>query len=95
MVGRSARTRLGSLRQGLGGWDLENDHGQRIQVKQSAKRQSWPSKRPNSGSYDISTATGHWRGSEWIAKPGRQAKIYVLAWHDEHGDTANHTNPKQ
>jgi len=52
------------------GWDIESPTGTRLEVKQSAARQSWlPSSagyRPPS--FDIAERTGRWRdGSTWIA----------------------------
>ncbi len=82
-------------------WDIEHRNGARIEVKQSAARQTWhldymaPHRYPN---FDIAPRTGYWteRGNRWVDSPGRSADIYIIAWHDERAvDIANHTDPGQ
>ena len=75
-------------------WDCEHTpSGARLEIKQAAARQSWdkgstPSRR--NPVFDIAPRNGYWtREGEWIDSPGRQADVYVLAWHareDEHAD---------
>ena len=82
------------MRRGLG---TLADGPLRIQVKQSAARQSWhatlsPTPRP---CFAIATKTGRWEGPAWIAEPGRNAEIFVLAWHPVADDTADHRDPAQ
>lgn len=69
----------------------------RIQVKQSAARQSWhaddsPPPRPR---FSIAHKTGRYEGQTWIAKPGRNAEIFIFGWHDRADDTADHRDPAQ
>lgn len=70
------------------GWDLENHNGVRIEVKQSAARQTWTGRlslegRATRGSFDIGPRTGYWtdNGAKWVEAPGRAADIYIFAWH--------------
>jgi len=69
------------------GWDIESSDGVRIEVKQSAAWQTWSDvtgePKPSRSVYDISAPTGHWidGGATWVAKAGRQAHLYVFAWH--------------
>ena len=69
-------------------WDLENQSGVRLEVKQAAARQSWdrpPGPPPRIPRFDIAPREGYWPrdGSEWKRCPGRHADIYVFAWHGE------------
>ncbi len=79
-------------------WDLEHPSGSRLEVKNSAARQSWdqsgqnPKRRPT---FDIGPREGYWLSSngKWtkVHAPGRQADVYVFAWHDEiREDVADH-----
>ncbi len=69
------------------GWDIESAKGVRIEVKQSAAWQTWSdatgAARPSPGNFDIAPRTGHWgeRGTRWVDHAGRQAQIYIFAWH--------------
>jgi len=69
------------------GWDIEHRDGVRIEVKQSAALQTWTNRpshagRPYSGSFDIEPRKGYWAdGNKWVNEPGRQAHIYIFAWH--------------
>ena len=82
-------------------WDCQHTSGARLEVKQSAARQSWdretlaPLRSPR---FDIAPHTGYWpqNGSPWVNSPGRQADLYVFAWHDERRDGyADHRDPNQ
>ena len=69
-------------------WDLEHRDGTRLEVKQSAARQTWHEKQEDIVAkpprLDIAPRTGYWdRTSKWIPKPGRHADLYVFAWHPE------------
>lgn len=69
----------------------------RMQVKQSAARQSWhsgtcPIVRP---CFSIAEKTGRWEGATWIAEPGRNADIYVFGWHPLTEVDADHRDPDQ
>ena len=82
-------------------WDCQHASGARLEVKQSAARQSWdrealaPRRTP---SFDIAPRTGYWTqdGSRWVDSPGRPADLYVIAWHDERrSGHADHRDPNQ
>lgn len=85
------------------GWDLESSDGLRIEVKQSAARQSWTDRpslggRPTKGDFDIEPRKGFWAegGSRWIDQPGRHADLYIFAWHPIHDpEIADHRKPEQ
>src|SRR5262245_51810593 len=80
------------------GWDFVHADGTRLQVKQSAARQSWTGKpkKPSTPRFDIAPATGYWEeGTKWIASPGRLAHIYLFAYHPITDDTADHRDPAQ
>ena len=69
----------------------------RIQVKQSAVRQSWhaddsPPPRP---CFSIAHKTGRYEGQAWIAERNRNADIFVFGWHDRTDPAADHRDPAQ
>ena len=70
----------------------------RIQVKQSAARQSWhsadsPPPRPR---FSIAHKTGRYEGgSVWIPEPGRNAEIFIFGWHPVADASADHRDPDQ
>ena len=71
-------------------WDLEqHETGARIEVKQSAARQTWSSATEASSrpSFDIAPRSGYYvdGGDQWVEspEPRRFADLYVFAWHDE------------
>ncbi len=67
-----------------------------LEVKQSAACQSWQTKRPSVASWDIGARKYVWQNEEWTSKPGRNAEIYVLAWHPETDRIiADHRDPWQ
>jgi hypothetical protein len=73
-----------------GAWDLENcKTGMRIQVKQSAARQSWGVS-ISSPTFSIAHKTGRYEGAIWIAEPSRNADIFVFGWHPLTGGDADH-----
>lgn len=79
-------------------WDFENKDGVRLEVKQSAARQTWTpvGGKPSSCSFDIARRTGRWEnGIEWVEAPGRSAHIYVFAHHPVFDHSADHRDPKQ
>lgn len=79
-------------------WDFERSDGLRLEVKQSAARQSWAevSAPPSRCSFDIAARTGRYEsGSRWVGEPGRNAHIYVLAHHPIFDATADHTDSVQ
>jgi hypothetical protein len=84
------------------GWDIDGPNGLRIEVKQSAARQTWTD-RPSlggkltRGTFDIAPRTGYYdHGGDWVPSTGRPAHIYIFAWHPigelEHAD---HRDPTQ
>jgi hypothetical protein len=78
------------------GWDFEHASGCRLEVKQSAARQTWAApKKPSPPSFDIRERTGYYEGAEWIKKAGRLAQIYVFAYHPIRNDSADHRDPSQ
>lgn len=73
-------------------FDFERIDGKRLEVKQSAARQSWapPAHGRINASFDIKERTGRWEGSVFIYEPGRTAHIYVFAFHPLLDDVADH-----
>lgn len=65
-------------------WDIEGPNNVRIEVKQSARAQSWGiSKKPPI--FSIAAAKGHYPdGTTYVenATGRRFADIYIFAWHD-------------
>lgn len=76
----------------------ERRSGLRIQVKQSAARQSWHKQQcpPASPRFSIAEKTGRWEeGDRWVAEPGRNADLFVFAWHPLTAEAADHRDPHQ
>lgn len=72
--------------------------GLRIQVKQSAARQSWhrSERVPGNPRFSIAEKTGRWEeGDKWVAEPSRNADIFIFAWHPHGGADADHRDPEQ
>lgn len=79
-------------------WDFERADGAKLEVKQSAARQSWAASdaKPSACSFDIASRTGRWEnGVDWIEQPGRSAHLYVFAHHPVSDDSADHRDPRQ
>jgi len=85
------------------GWDFQHGpqiSGCRLEVKQSAARQTW-SKHNNRKTlpiFDIKARTGYFveEGSKWIEEAGRPSHIYLFAWHPIHNvEIADHRDPAQ
>ncbi len=78
-------------------WDFENRNGTRLEVKQSAYRQSWvtPVGAKITPGFDIKARTGRWEGGHFVKDPGRAAHIYVFAYHGVTDETSDHRNPAQ
>lgn len=71
--------------------------GFRIQVKQSAVRQSWyvpdgPKARPK---FSIARKTGEWVGPDWIDGIGRNADLFIFGLHPVDDESADHRDPDQ
>ncbi len=79
------------------GWDFERADGLRLEVKQSASRQTWaPSeKRPSSCRFDIRAREGRYEGADWLPGRGRNADLFVMAHHFVCDDSADHCAPGQ
>ncbi len=73
--------------------------GARLEVKQSAVRQPWSNEKPASSRFDIASRAGLWsdNGGKWKQNPGRQADIYVFAFHGlwEPLEEVDHRDPSQ
>ena len=81
-------------------WDLEHEDGTKIEVKQSAARQTWHKRESFEATppqFDIAPRNGYWdRDGEWKDERGRPADIYIFAWHPEtRKDVADHRKPEQ
>jgi hypothetical protein len=79
-------------------FDFLHREGLRLEVKQSAAKHSWAKEgaRPSSVGFDIAARTGLWEdGVNWINPPGRNADIYVLAYHPVTDGSADHRDPHQ
>ena len=66
------------------GWDYQRSDGLRLEVKQSARLQSWGTE-TKSPRFNISGPMGHYPdGKTWVGNSDRArlADIYVFAWHD-------------
>lgn len=86
------------------GWDVENVRSKaRLEVKQSAARQTWtdgPDRKgkPTNPIFDIDERSGYFiDGSKWVASPGRPADLYVFAWNQKFlpKEEVDHTDPEQ
>jgi hypothetical protein len=88
---------LGSTWRYLGEpWDFEDDAGRRVEVKASAARQTWKQTQPSKAKFDIARRTGYWdKESVWVDHPGRNADVYVLAWHGRYDDGADQRDETQ
>ena len=78
------------------GWDFEHATGCRLEVKQSAARQTWTGTRKATVPiFDIRERTGYFEGADWVADPRRYAHIYVFAHHPIMDASADHRDPSQ
>jgi hypothetical protein len=78
------------------GWDFEHSSGSRLEVKQSAARQTWTGQRPATKPiFDIRVRSGYFEGADWIADPRRFAEIYVFAHHPVIDASADHRDARQ
>jgi hypothetical protein len=67
-------------------WDFERTDGLRVEVKQSARQQSWGTS-TSAPRFDITAAKGHYPdGKTYVANTSaaRFANVYIFAWHDGH-----------
>ncbi len=79
------------------GHDFEHADGTRLEVKQSAARQTWaaPTSGPSRASFDIASRSGRWEGALWVEGAGRRAQIYIFAHHPVADAAADHREPGQ
>jgi hypothetical protein len=80
---------------GWSGWDFERSDGARLEVKQSAARQTWTEARqqqPTRGIFDIASRTGYFYegGAKYTAGSGRPAQLYVFGWNPVFGPDKDH-----
>ena len=82
-------------------WDLENKRsGARIEVKQSAKQQTWPEGSPRLASaprFGVAP-TKRWDSEKrkYVGESQRRADLYIFAYHSEGDrDVADHRRPDQ
>lgn len=78
-------------------WDFERDDGVKLELKQSAARQSWAEEgaKPSAGVFDIKERTGRYDGTRWISGQRRWADIYIFARHPRIDPGADHRDPFQ
>ena len=75
--------------------DFERSDGLRLEVKQSAARQSWSTDKPSKAIFDVAARTGRNEAHGWVEEYGRAAQLYVFAHHPLFDDTADHRDPAQ
>lgn len=78
-------------------WDFENTAGVRLELKQSARKQSWanPSGSASKPSFDIAPRSIHWIAGKPVAANARAAAIYIFAFHPIDDATCDHRDPMQ
>ena len=77
-------------------YDFRHPDGTRLEVKQSALKQSWNHNAPSRPSWDIKPRTGCWEnGTTWIKGIGRNAEIYVFGLHSLINEIADHRIAEQ
>jgi hypothetical protein len=68
----------------------------RLEVKQSAARQTWTgARKATTPIFDIRARTGYFEGADWVADPRRFARIYIFAHHPIMDESADHRDPCQ
>lgn len=98
MVGVALEPEWGLCAGDWGACDLaQRDGPLRIQVKQSAARQSWHREgdRPSRPRFSIAHKTGRYERQAWIAGRSRNAEIFVFGWHPVTDASADHREPAQ
>jgi hypothetical protein len=75
--------------------DFQRVDGLRLEVKQSAARQSWATDKPSKAIFDVAARTGRNEPHGWVDEPGRAAQLYIFAHHAIFDDSADHRNPAQ
>ncbi len=78
-------------------WDIEHEDGTRLEVKQSAAKQTWAA--PSNGSsppvFNIRTPKFIWEGARRFEAKGRPAQMYVFAWHGDLSECADQRDVSQ
>jgi hypothetical protein len=99
IVDRALRVAGWRRKDNWAGWDFEHVDGTRLEVKQSAARQTWHvgAAAPSGASFDIAMRTGHWDGHKFLKgrRRCRLADLYVFAHHAVFDTTADHRDPSQ
>ena len=78
------------------GWDCEHESGVPLQVTQSAAAQPWKlpkGKKRSPPRFDIAPRTGYEENGVFVDRPGRNADVYVFAWHAGTEETADQREP--
>ena len=81
-----------------GPWDLQHQDGCKLEVKQSAARQTWTAEEipaENGARFGIRAPKGYYEGIRWTKSSGRLANIYVFAWQASSDDSTDHRDPAQ
>lgn len=81
-------------------WDFQcRETGIRLEVKQSAAKQSWvlnADSKPSSPRFDIAARTGRWEtDGVFVRENGRAAHVYIFAYHPLTEENADHRDPMQ
>lgn len=78
------------------GWDCEHESGVPLEVKQSAAAQPWKlpeGKKRSPPRFDIAPRAGYEKNGVFVEQPGRNADIYVFAWHASTDEDADQRQP--
>jgi len=76
--------------------DFRHRDGTRLEVKQAAARQTWFTGKPSRTVWDIAPRTGFWvDGIKWVPHIGRNAEIFVFAFHPGLDETTDHRDAAQ
>ncbi len=78
-------------------WDIVHDDGTRLEVKQSAAKQTWasPANSKGSASFSIKKPKQMLHGAEVTNVTERLANIYVFGWHGVTTEDANQRDADQ
>ncbi|MCZ4346447.1 hypothetical protein [Devosia neptuniae] len=76
-------------------YDFVHPDGTRLEVKQSAMKQTWQTVGTPRPQWDIAERKTVWIDNKRVHAPGRNADIYVLGLHEVTDDTADHREPEQ
>lgn len=78
-------------------WDFERDDGLRLELKQSASRQTWHrlGDAESRVIFDVAERKGRFDGTVWHQERRRWADLYVFAHHHVSDISADHADPAQ